>query len=351
MKSWDAIIVGGGIIGLSLARELHKHGLRVLVLERGEPGREASHAAAGMLAYCDPEACAALQALKLASAKLYPEFVHELEDESQSRVDFRREGTISFVSDDEELAAGPARELTASEVAAMEPCISAPACRAFYTPEESVDNRQLMAALRAAARHRGIEVAAGAEAARVEIDAGAVAGVATDRTSFAAPVVVNCAGAWAGSFGPVPLPVRPRKGQILAVVAKEHILRHVVRAPKVYIVPRSDGRILIGATVEDVGYDKRVEPEVIQRLHQAAANVVPALGEARTLEAWAGLRPAAPDGLPILGATETHGYFVATAHFRNGILLAPITAELMAKIILGEPPGYDLSQFSAARFG
>lgn len=350
MKNWDVIIVGGGVIGLSLARELHKRNLRLLVVERGEPGREASHAAAGMLAYCDAEPCIALQTLKLASARLYLEFIHELEDESRLRIDFRREGTISFVAENEALGCESARELNAAQVAEMEPAIVSPGGRAFYTPEESVNNRELMAALRGAARHREIEIATGMEVTGVEMREGCVCGVTTDRTSFAAPIVVNCAGAWAGRFGPVKLPLRPRKGQMLAVASHRLNLRHVLRAPEIYVVPRSDGRILIGATVEDAGYDKRVDPQTIQRLHQAAANLLPELGEARVLEAWAGLRPAAPDGLPILGATSLRGYFVATAHFRNGILLAPITAEVMTKIILGEPPEYDLSEFSAARF-
>jgi glycine oxidase len=350
VKQFDAIVAGGGVIGLAVARELHKRAVRVLVLERGEPGREASHAAAGMLAYCDAEPCAPLQTLKLASARLYPEFVRELQDESQMRIDFRREGTISFLEEDEALACKSARLLTQAEVTEMEPCVAAPAGRAFYTPEESVDNRQLVAALRSAARHRGIEVATGAQVTAIHVTGERVAGAATDRASFAAPVVVNCAGAWAGGCSPVPLPVRPRKGQMLAVALHERALRHVLRAPDVYVVPRSDGRILIGATVEDVGYDKRVEPETIQRLHQTAANLVPALGEARMLEAWAGLRPAAPDGLPILGATSIAGYFVATSHFRNGILLAPITAEIVAQLILGEQPEYDLARFSPARF-
>jgi glycine oxidase len=138
---------------------------------------------------------------------------------------------------------------------------------------------------------------------------------------------------------------------MLSVVSNDRmLLRHVVRAPGVYVVPRSDGRILIGATVEEAGYDKRVDVNVIQRLHQAAANLVPQLGELRMHEAWAGLRPAAPDNLPVLGATSLPGYFVATGHFRNGILLAPITAQVLAQVIAGQKPDCELSAFSPQRF-
>jgi glycine oxidase len=128
------------------------------------------------------------------------------------------------------------------------------------------------------------------------------------------------------------------------------LLRHVIRAPEIYLVPRSDGRILVGATVEEAGYDKRTDPATIQRMHQAAIHLVPALAHARMLEAWAGLRPGSPDNLPILGTASTQGYFVATGHFRDGILLTPVTARVMAQVISGEKPDYDLSPFSPMRF-
>jgi glycine oxidase len=138
---------------------------------------------------------------------------------------------------------------------------------------------------------------------------------------------------------------------MLAVVgAARDLVRHVIRAPEIYLVPRSDGRILVGATVEDAGYDKRVDPDTVQRLHHAAIELVPGLGHARIHEAWAGLRPGSPDGLPILGATRTPGYFVATGHFRDGILLAPVTAHAMAQLISCADLEYDLTPFSPERF-
>ena len=136
---------------------------------------------------------------------------------------------------------------------------------------------------------------------------------------------------------------------MLAVVAGPE-LRHVIRSAEVYLVPRSDGRIVIGSTVEEAGYDKRTEPDTIHRLHQAAVQLIPALAQARVHEAWAGLRPGTPDGLPILGATPTPGYFVAAGHFRDGILLAPVTAHLMAQVVSGATPDHDISAFSSQRF-
>lgn len=138
---------------------------------------------------------------------------------------------------------------------------------------------------------------------------------------------------------------------MLAVTCARHdVVRHVIRAPEVYLVPRSDGRIVIGSTLEEAGFDKRIDADTIQRLHQAAIRLVPALKEARILEAWAGLRPGTPDDLPILGATSMPGYFVATGHFRDGILLTPVTAHVMAQVITGAKPDYQISAFSPQRF-
>jgi glycine oxidase len=355
VKAWDAIIIGGGVIGLSLARELRKHRNDVLIVERGEPGREASHAAAGMLAYGDPEPSAPLLKLRLASAALYREFVHEVEDEAQVRVDFRQEGTIAFFEQHEQPACSRWREIGGAELGELEPNLAysaeADGLRTLWLEDGSVDNRALSTALAKAARHRGIDVASGTQVREIMVEKNHACGVRTERTEFRAAVVVNCAGAWAGDIAPERLPTRAVKGQMLSVVSSDHaVLRHAVRAPGAYLVPRSDGRILIGATVEEAGYDKRVDPEVIQRLHQAAANLVPQIGELRIHEAWAGLRPASPDNMPMLGATSLPGYFAATAHFRNGILLAPITAKLMAQVILGQQPDCDLSAFSPRRF-
>jgi glycine oxidase len=364
VKSWDAIVVGAGVVGLSLAIELNKQGQRVLVVEKGEPGREASWAAGGMLCDFPEETAPGLLELATASARMYPEFVHELEDESGLKIDLRSVGTLVLSRVETELrpvsaGQGPATTQPYAlprPLAELEPAVqilnnSEPRFTARYIKERSVDPRQLTAAALAAARHRGVDFSSGDHVLAVEVVEGKASGVRTNKTQFAAGMVVNCAGAWAGQIGPHPLPTRPVKGQMLCVVMPEkEMVRHVVRAPDVYLIPRSDGRMLIGATVEEAGFDKQTVPETILKLRQAAVDLVPKLADARILEAWAGLRPGTPDELPILGATPTPGYFVATGHFRDGILLAPVTARVMGQMMTGQTPQIDLSKFSANRF-
>lgn len=351
MKSWDVAIVGGGIIGLSLARELRKHSLTVLVVERGEPGREASYAAAGMLAWCDPTFPAPLAALATASAALYPEFVHELDDESGLRVDYRSEGTIAFLDSEPKPLLPCMQALSTADVARLEPHLGNTMRPAHFLQEAAVDPRTLIDAVFRAARHRDVDISSGSAVTEIEVNGTRAIGVKTSRTSFPAGVIVNCSGAWAGAIPPLSIPTRPVKGQMLSVVpSRRGLIQHVVRAPDVYLVPRSDGRIVLGSTLEEAGFDKSVDADVIQRMHQAAANLVPELGEARMLEAWAGLRPGTPDAMPILGRTSLENYFVAAGHYRDGILLAPITAALMSQLIRGVEPEFDLRPFSPGRF-
>jgi glycine oxidase len=356
VKSWDAIIVGAGIIGLALAIELNKQGLRVLIVEKGEPGREASWAAGGMLVDSPTETRPELREVAMASARMYPEFVHELQDESGLKIDLRAAGTLLLTRS--EAGGNDALPVPLTE---MEPALRAldgePMSFATqFLQERCVDPRDLAAAAIGAARHRGIDFSSGDHVLAVELADGRACGVRTNKTRFAAGVVVNCAGAWAGQIGvgenvPHAFPTRPVKGQMLCVVMPEkEMVRHVVRAPEVYLIPRSDGRMLIGATSEEAGFDKRVVPETIEKLRLAAVDLVPILAEARFLSAWAGLRPGTPDGLPILGATATPGYFVATGHFRDGILLAPVTAKVMGQVIGGKKLEVDLRAFAAARF-
>ena len=251
------------------------------------------------------------------------------------------------------LRARTRRQLTdGGALKSLEPCLGYSGA-ATLLKERTVDPRALIAAMLKAAKHREIEVASGSAAKELMVSQGSVQGVKTAKTEYEyhAPVVVNCAGAWAGAFGVGRVPTKPVKGQMLALIApRRGLLRHVVRAPEVYLVPRSDGRIVVGATSEDAGFDKRVHPDTIQRLHQKAADLVPELGQARRLEAWAGLRPGTPDELPILGRGEADGYFVAAGHYRNGILLAPITAVVMTQMIRGVQPEFELGAFRVGRF-
>lgn len=339
---------------MSLAIEVRKGGASVLVVERGEPGREASYAAGGMLVDCGAETPGALQPLAVASAKMYPEFVGELQVESGMSVDLREHGAIVFPAPEHvrERTGFGLESLLPATLAELEAAIADHERPAFFLKERSVDPRLLTAAALATAKRRGVDVSSGEEVVELNLSDGKVCGVATIKTSFPAGKVVNCAGAWSGQIAPQRLPTRPVKGQMLYLVSPARgLVKHVIRSPEVYIVPRSDGRILVGTTVEEAGFDKRTEVSTIQRLRRAAIGLIPELENAKILEDWAGLRPGTPDDLPILGATSIAGYFVATGHYRDGILLAPITARLMAQVIGGGKPEFDLAAFSPARFG
>src|SRR3984885_5605146 len=345
--------MGGGIIGLSLSLELRKRGASVLVVERGEPGREASYAAGAMLVDCVLETPATLQPLATASARMYPEFAQTLQFESGTHVDLRDHGTIVFPPAEHvyERPGFTVASLLPVPLAELEPALAEPQRPAFYLKERSVDPRALSTAAWKTAKRRGVDFSSGDEVTAVTVSNGHATGVKTTKTAFHAAKVVNCAGAWSGQIGPHAFPTRPVKGQMLCLLMPSRtLLKHVVRSPEAYLIPRSDGRLLVGASAEEAGFDKRTDVETIQRLHHAAIALVPELRHAKILEDWAGLRPGTPDALPILGATVTPGYYVATGHFRDGILLAPITAQVMADVITGTNCPYDLKPFSPARF-
>jgi glycine oxidase len=341
VKTWDIIIAGAGIIGVSMALELRQRGPSVLVLDRAEPGGEASSAAAGMLAAADPETPEALRPLAMESARMFPVFVQKLESASTLQADFRRAGTIALLH--ENTAPREYHNLSVAELQRLEPSIRTSGNSAFFVQEDSVDPLLLMQAALAAGRNLGVEIRANTAVTEIRARNNAVIVVAGADT-FSAASFVDCRGAWSGA------PVRPRKGQMLYVQPHSPVLQHVLRAPDVYIVPRSSGKILIGATVEDVGFDKSVDPSAIQQLLNAAAKYVPALACAPVTQSWAGLRPGTPDDLPIIGPTDMPRVFVASGHFRNGILLAPITAQIMADLVDGRPSPLDIRSFSPDRF-
>lgn len=355
MQRWDAIIVGAGVIGLSLSRRLRQEGLRVLVIDKGEPGREASYAAGGMIAHCDPHLPAVLRPLALASAAMYPAFAHALQDESGESPDLRDQGTLALFAKGEHPAGEGVREISTDEIAELEPAMTLRA-PAYFLPERSVDPRALCSALVTAAKARGVDFVTGSAVIEIVVQDGRSVGVKTAHSSYASGVVVNCAGAWASQIKPLGLPTQPAKGQMVCVIpapddsGEAPMVACVVRTPEIYIIPRSDRRILLGATVEDAGFDKRTDADTIERLCRAAAGVVPKIGAMRIHDAWAGLRPASPDGLPILGETSLPGYFAATGHYRDGIMLAPITAEVMTTLIVGGQIEFDVKPFSPSRF-
>jgi len=341
VKVPDVIIAGAGIIGVSLALELRRRGADILVLDQGEPGREASIAAAGMLAAADHETPVKLMELAAESARLYPEFVARLEALSGMAVDFRRYGNLVLRPEPTPLPGH--QPVSSADLERMEPALSPGMLFPFFIPGDTVDPILLMRAALMAARQQGIEVR-GHTAVSEICPASAGVEVVTSAGHLTAGNAVNCRGSWAGA------PIRPRKGQMLSLMpANPRLLTRVVQAPGVYVVPRSSGRIVLGATVEDAGFDKTVVPETVQGLRQAAILCIPELEFASVLETWAGLRPGTPDDLPLMGATDPN-VFIAAGHFRNGILLAPATAKVMADVILGGPPGMDIAAFSPRRF-
>ena len=335
MKSWDVIIVGGGIIGLSLSIALRKRGAKVLVVERGEPGREASYAAGGMLVDCSTETPAALQPLATASARMYPEFAHELQVESGVNVDLREQGAIVFPPAEHvhERPGFTLASLLPAPLAELEPALAETDRPAFFLKERSVDPRGLTAAAWKTAKNRGVDFSSGDPVKSVDSSSWPRHGRYHRKDGIRRAQGRELRGRMGRTDRAViRFPTRPVKGQMLCLAAPSRtLLKHVVRSPEIYLIPRSDGRILVGTTVEEAGFDKRTDPATIQRFHRSAVAMVPELQNAKILEDWAGLRPGTPDALPILGATSTPGYYVAAGHFRDGILLAPITAHLMAR--------------------
>ena len=342
-------------MGLELARNK----LRVVILERSQASSEASWAAAGMLApTSEDHEHPALEALARASGELYPEWLAALRELYPSDVGYRTEGTLVVgfnEADSASLASLPGEPLTASELRRLEPALSdRVASGAYLRNDHQVDNRRLMAALWEAAARAGVSLRPLSEVRTLLFASGRVHGVQlADRSRMEADIVVDAAGAWAGRLGEPAArlaPTRPVRGQMLSLRAEPTLLRHVIRSPRAYIVPRAGGHLVVGSTMEHAGYDKSVTPAGLTGLLAGAREILPGAAELAFVESWAGLRPDTPDHLPILGATDLENFYVATGHFRNGILLAAITARLMAEAILGKTPSLPLEPFSPLRF-
>lgn len=345
MQAIEVAIAGAGIIGLASAIELASAGLAVTVFERGQPMRESSWAAAGMLAADDPENPAPLRPLSQLSIRLYPEFLAGIERLSGKKIPIRTTQTLQGAH-----ALPPGVEpLPAQAIQSLAPGLQPNGLKFFLLDERSLDPRDIAQALPEAARAAGVTLLEETAVTAVTTTANSVH-IQTTSGGWQAENFLNACGAWAAALAD--LPIAPRKGQMLLVHSPEP-LAATLRTPHLYLVPRGDGRIVIGATVEHAGYDKRVDPAAIAALHAAAAELWPPVRDARVLDTWAGLRPAAADSLPILGknsASESGRSWLALGHFRNGIMLAPGTARLLRQMILRQPPSIDPAQFTAARF-
>ena len=349
----DVAIVGAGLIGLSIAFELASRGAIVRVYDAGEPAHGASWAGAGMLApltetIVDDD----LRQLCEASLRAYPDFTQAVIAASGIDPHLRLNGLTyaafeATAFDDLRMRAESlqrrgfdVRLLDHREAIEFEPVLGKRIIGALLMEDEGhIDNRRLGRALLAACAAFGVTVHSGAGRVVVKHDERKALGIATDDGFFAAGAVINAAGAWAARVADLPancIPdVFPIKGQMLALGAPAALIRHPIWVSNAYLVPREDGRLLVGATVEDCGFDNRVTASGILALLDAVLKALPALKDFAITETWAGLRPGTPDGKPFIGATPLERYFVATGHFRNGILLAPITARLIADALEG----------------
>jgi glycine oxidase len=344
MKSADVAIAGGGIIGLATALEVAAAGHSVTVFDRGEAMSEASRAAAGMLAGADPENPAELRDLAVLSLSLYPDFLARIELLSGAKIPIRTTTTLQGV---QRLPHG-ATLLLESEIQQLAPGVNSTGWSFYLIQERSIDAWDLAEALPAATLAAGINLREHTAVHAIRRANGSVV-LDTAAGPFEAGGFLNAAGAWAPSIHGA-LPVAPRKGHMLtAELPGTRQMYCVLRTPKVYIVPRGGGRYTIGPTLEDAGFDKEVYPDRIQELFHRAIQLWPPLRDARIAETWVGLRPGSGDGLPIIDSSDQHCW-IATGHFKNGILLGPGTARILSQWMTGTQPCLDLAPFRVARF-
>ncbi len=358
-------IIGGGIIGLSLAWELAKAEVRVRVFDKGDFGQEASHAAAGMLApQLEAEAGEeALLPLLLRGKAAWPEYAKALQVASGIDVGYRDGGMImaAYSHDDARRVQRHQQYLAKHGVRLewlhqealrdKEPCLSPRCVGGLYSPDDhQVDNRAVVQALLAILRQNP-HVTLHPQTAITALHQGGV-GVDAGQMPYPCDAVVVATGAWPHSLEGLPekLPLRPVKGQMLMVQAPLDLMQHTIWGEKVYIVPRRDGRVLIGATIEEQGYNKDVTLGGLMELMRDAWQLVPSLYDCPVLETWAGLRPSPLDDAPILGCSSREGIYYATGHHRNGVLLAPLTAQMLTALILHDKKDSAIIPFSYTRF-
>ncbi len=365
-KSAEVIIVGGGIIGLAIARELAKRGIPdVMLIEKNRPGREASWAAGGILGP-QAETDRMDDFFRLA---MYPSFADSLREETGIDVELDQTGTLylGLTAEDEfelrrryEWQANQdlrVEWLSGDEARRIEPTISAKTrCALRFLKDWQVENRRLVEALLRANEKLGVRLITECEVKALRGEEGRVTGVESSSGSISAPVVVLAAGAWTSfiqsSATALPeIAVEPVRGQMLCFEALPPIAQHVLYSSRGYLVPRRDGRILAGSTTEHAGFDKRTTDEGIDAIKSMAFEIAPALANLPLIDSWAGFRPRAADDLPVLGpCKEIDGLLYATGHYRNGILLAPITGKLIADIMTGVPTSPLFAAFSPNRF-
>ncbi len=352
-QSFDVVVLGGGVIGLAVARELRRAGVaRLAVVDRGILGSGASSAAAGMLAPdAETDELDGFYKFCRESLEMYPRFAEELLDETGVDIELDRSGTLyaAFTAADSDEVRHRlethARNglnvvyLTAEETRKAEPFISPDVRESIFFPDDwQVESRKVLAALRRFAELNSIHVFENTEVLRLVSEGGRVTGVETTSGRIAAGTTVLATGAWASLIKiddtPMPFMVEPIRGQIISYKTAKRLFERVIYSPRGYLVPRADGRILIGATSEDAGFDASVTDAGTAYLKDVGFEIVPSLSGLEISDAWAGLRPLASGGHPIIGLLpETKGIVVAAGHYRNGILLSPLTGRIVADLI------------------
>jgi glycine oxidase len=366
----EVLIIGGGSIGLATGFELLRRNIPVTLLERGTAGRGTSWQAAGMLA---PDAEIGFEELELyklnrESLRRWPDFVDRVEASSGQSVDYRDEGTL-IVADDRDHAEALRRRyefqreqglevewLTSEEAREIEPYLAPQLAAAVYSPSDhQVDNRLLVDALRTAFKAEGGTLHENTPVSAVRPDADRPSVVTEDGSRITGGHVVVAAGVWSreleGLTPEAQPPVRPVKGQSMQLRrARAFDLQHVVRGPEAYLAPKSDGRVVIGATSEEMGFDTTVTAGGLYDLLEGAWEVVPGIRDLPVEETWAGLRPASRDHAPLLGPSAAPGVVMATGHYRHGILLTPVTAEEVARSIATGETSERMVPFSPTRF-
>lgn len=376
MSSPDVIVVGGGIMGCTVAWRLARAGLSVCVLERSVPGAEASTAAAGILGpMMEAEEVGPALRLGLRSAELYTQLAAELRAEHALEIGHRVTGLLRVALESEaggetELEAHAARLrgsglaatrdvalLSGDEARRREPSLAPEVCMALELPGEGqVDPRLLLPALSMAGERDGVRFVTDSVVREVLVRAGRAQGVRLDAGPLHAAHVVVAAGSWTSVVPGVPLAaatIAPVKGQVMRTHARPRLLERVVFGAGGYLVPRAAGDVLVGATTEHVGFARGVTLAGLAELITIATRVAPRLQSCPVLDHWAGFRPGTPDGLPLVGPTPVEHLWLASGHYRNGILLAPVTAEILVAQLLGQPLGVredDASALDPRRF-
>ncbi len=365
MQTTDVVVIGAGVQGCAAALRLAQAGLKVTVLERSIPGAEASSAAGGILSPgVEAQEPSPFYDLCAASLRRYPGFAAEVERISGMSVGYRVGGTLEVALDDDHARVLAARApalsrigakvevIDGDEVRRLEPGIS-PETRGalWFVDEASLDPRLLVKALAVAAARVGATFVTGI-VRRVAVENGRAVGVDHETGRISAGAVVLAAGAWSMLVEGNGLPanaVHPVRGQMLLLDTRPPLLSRVCFSDKGYLVPRSDGRVLCGSTMEDAGFEKAVTAGGMARVLEMALELAPPLAKAPFLDCWSNFRPASPDGSPVLGAGAVPGLFYAAGHTRNGVLLTPISADSVSALVLGKAPPVDLAPFSPTR--